>query len=130
MHFSTVYTISTEPPPHPSKKIILEFIHLSVCLSVCLTGCLSAPVGMSQRLSVRMSVCFSVCIRKQVSINWKFHTHCEEETKNTDSLTTAISFCVFSSAKWLQNYTYKITTNFTTELEAHTPPTHNGSNKE
>ena len=88
-----------QPPPTPKNKkknkkimlkIILEFIHLSVCLCVCITICLSAPVCMSQRLSVCPLVClFSVCVRKQVSITWKFPTHCEDETQNKHSHTTA-----------------------------------------
>ena len=87
--------IHSHHPPQKIKnkiknKIIIEFIHLSVCLCVCLTICLSAPVCMSQRMSVCPLVClFSVCVRKQVSMTWKFPTHCEDETQNKHSHTTA-----------------------------------------
>ena len=65
MNFSTVYLISTTPPPPTKSQKILELIHLSVRLSVCLSAC--------------QSVCFSVCIRKQVSITRKFYNLYDEE---------------------------------------------------
>ena len=107
--------------PHPPPTKMLEFIHLSVCLSACLS--VFPPVSLSF---------FSVCIRKQVRITRKCHNHNDDETQYTDSHTTArkhsklISqfFWLFSSAKWLQNYMYKITTNFTTELEDNTITPH------
>ena len=74
MHFSTVYPVSTIPPP-AYKKCLSLFTCLSVRLSVC--------------LSARQSVCLSVCIRKQVSITRKFHKHYDDETQYTDSHTTA-----------------------------------------
>ena len=118
MHFSTVYPISTIPPPTRLQKM-LEFIHLSICLSACLS--VFPPVSLSV---------FSVFIRKQVSITRKFHNHYDDETQYTDSHTTArkqsklVSFWLFSSAKWLHNYMYKVTANFTTELEDNTITPH------
>ena len=40
-------------------------------------------------MSACLSACLFLCIRRHVSITWKFHTHCEDETQNTDSHTTA-----------------------------------------
>ena len=114
---------------------------MSVCLCVYLTICLSAPVCMSQRLSVCPLVClFYVKCKKTSKYYLEIpHSLWGWDTEQAQPHDSKIAFKVkqsvfyfFSSAKWILNFMYKITINFTEELEANTPPphTHNGGNKE